>query len=398
MQRIPYFLLLLWIAGCTDSPGERGAVVTRDSAGIEIVEATAPAWTAGQEWRIGATPTLSIGEAEGDSAYLFNGIAGAHRFADGSLVVADGGSNEIRFYGADGKHRGTAGRRGAGPGEFEFMGRMWVRAGDSIAVTDRKGISFLDPAGRFARLLTLQRGEDKYRVNPAGELQNGSFLTVSGTRGMRWEDAGTLIQDTMRFYRYQPDGSFAALLTLVPAAPRWGLRAGGIVSFPFVPFGANPVWAVGRDGLYVGSGQGAELRVWNEDGKLRRIMRWPRTPTPVSPEVRDAYRSELLESAREPNDRRRYEVFLSEVPLPSQLPTYQSLLLDHDQNAWLERYRPSNKAPSEWDIVTAAGRWLGTLNLPTGLTPLQIGADFVLAVVRDEFGVERIQLFQFSRR
>lgn len=62
------------------SPGsDREAVSFRswDSAGVEIVESTLPAWGEGEGWRVLPEPTLRIGVVDGDPAYQFNQVAQA---------------------------------------------------------------------------------------------------------------------------------------------------------------------------------------------------------------------------------------------------------------------------------------------------------------------------------
>ncbi|WP_420634347.1 hypothetical protein [Candidatus Palauibacter sp.] len=90
--------------GC--QPGDapiQSTFLVRDSAGIEIVESTAPAWT-GDAWRLSDTPSLVIGRMEGDERYLFGRVAGAMVLRDGRIAVLDGQSALIRVYSPEGEH------------------------------------------------------------------------------------------------------------------------------------------------------------------------------------------------------------------------------------------------------------------------------------------------------
>src|SRR5687768_7405175 len=51
-------------------------------------------------WRVSARPTLQIGEADGDSAYLFHKAVSSLRLADGRIVVLNSGSNQLRIFDA----------------------------------------------------------------------------------------------------------------------------------------------------------------------------------------------------------------------------------------------------------------------------------------------------------
>src|SRR5687767_12566531 len=394
--RLMMVLLILACRAQADSAGGKD-VIARDSAGIEMIEITAPGWRAGQEWQVGSSPTLSIGEVEGDPNYLLSRIRGAQQLSGGRIVVADAGSNQIRFFDASGRHLQSVGGPGDGPGEFRYMGVMWRQPGDTLAITDVPGVTFIGPDGRFVRRTSLQMAEEKYRGNAAGQVATGEFLAMSGSRGFRWADAGTMIRDSLRFFWYRADGSFGGPLTVLPDAERWGLLAGGVVDFPYIPFATNPIWAAAGDRFYLAAGRSAELTSWRKDGKLERIIRWQRPARAVTSEMKEQLRTHLLASVRDANARRRQETFLAEAPIATELPGYQSLLIDEDENAWLEVYRPPWEVEPSWDVLTRDGRWLGTVRTPSGFRPMQIGRDFVLGVSRDELGVERIQSFALIR-
>ena len=69
-------LILTTACGIEGREGSR--VLIRDSAGIEIVENIAPAWTEGDGWRLSDEPVLTIGVLEGREEYqLFNSTGGA---------------------------------------------------------------------------------------------------------------------------------------------------------------------------------------------------------------------------------------------------------------------------------------------------------------------------------
>ena len=87
--------------GCEagDAPAPDVFSVT-DSAGIEIVESTTPAWE-GDGWRVSDTPSVVIGRVEGDERYLFGWINwknGGVVLRDGRIAVLDGRSALIRMY------------------------------------------------------------------------------------------------------------------------------------------------------------------------------------------------------------------------------------------------------------------------------------------------------------
>lgn len=67
---------------------------TRDSTGVRI---TSSKVSGAPTWILSPEPALQVGVIDGDHAYRFDRIEAAFRLGDGRLVVADRGSNELRF-------------------------------------------------------------------------------------------------------------------------------------------------------------------------------------------------------------------------------------------------------------------------------------------------------------
>jgi hypothetical protein len=397
IAQVSVWCALIAISACTE-PGERTTNVTsRDSAGILIVETSAPTWSAADGWQLASEPQLTIGREEGDPEYLFDGIRGVLRLTDGRIVVADGGSSQIRFFDPSGDYVEAIGRAGEGPGEFRFMGSMWRHGADSLVVTDLPGVTFMGSDGQFGRRSVVELAEGQYRGNPVGQLDDGALLVVTGSRGFSPADAGTVIRDSLRFFWYNADGTFGGPITVLPSAERWGLQAGGVTTFPYLPFASNPIWTASGDRFYTGAGRGPEVSLWRADGTLERVLRWAKAERPVTDALKDQFRADALESARDANDRRRVELFLAEVPIAESLPAYRSMLVDEEHNLWLEAYRPPWELAPSWDVLTSDGEWLGSVSMPARFTPYQIGSDYVLGVSRDELGVERVESFRLAK-
>ncbi|WP_419164074.1 hypothetical protein [Candidatus Palauibacter sp.] len=134
LAAVPVLGIWLVTNGC--QPGDapiHSTFLVRDSAGIEIVESTAPEWT-GDAWRLSDTPSLVIGRMEGDERYLFGRVAGAMVLRDGRIAVLDGQSALIQVYSPEGEHIEDWGGQGEGPtGDEEgpsSMTEFFVFGGD----------------------------------------------------------------------------------------------------------------------------------------------------------------------------------------------------------------------------------------------------------------------------
>ena len=108
--------MMVAAAGPEGCHSDASAQVTRDSAGIRIIENARPADDSRLAWRIGAEPVVSIGEVVGDEAYLLYQANDATILPDGRIVIANTGTNELRVFDAAGMHLATWGGEGEGPG------------------------------------------------------------------------------------------------------------------------------------------------------------------------------------------------------------------------------------------------------------------------------------------
>ncbi len=176
MRRIVPLALLLASVACGDSDSAAIASTVRDSAGVIIVESSGPAWTASTALALSAEPAVSIGDMDGPPEHQLYKVRAALRLSDGTIVVFDGSSQELRFYDSTGVFVRRVGGKGGGPGEYQRV--TWLRrfAVDSIMVHDpdaqritvlapmeaQRGRSILPPSRRPARRLPAPSGERRW--------------------------------------------------------------------------------------------------------------------------------------------------------------------------------------------------------------------------------------------
>ncbi|MDE0650128.1 MAG: hypothetical protein OXI12_07255, partial [Gammaproteobacteria bacterium] len=113
-HRVLPALFLIFGAACAGDGGQGDAPSTtvRDSAGIEIVESTRPLWSDSDGWRVESAPVLDLSASGAGPNHEFFQVRGVRRLSDGSLAVANGSSNEVRLYSADGSHTASLGGEG----------------------------------------------------------------------------------------------------------------------------------------------------------------------------------------------------------------------------------------------------------------------------------------------
>ena len=255
------------------STGLRSEV--RDSAAIRIIANPRPPDGSRLPWRIGPEPTISIGAREGEEAYLLYIVRDATMLSDGRILVANGGTGEIRVFDTSGTHVATWGGEGEGPGEFGNLWQIEPWPGDSIIAwfAPRMGISVFDAHGRFARTFTLvaDPGTPPWlRFSPFATTSDGSILSVQteDTVAVRVSDGEGRTRSSL--------GSRDGWETYIAnEGTGRGIRMARV-------FGGRPVWERWGDLVVIATTSRYALRAFSSDGSLTRIVRRghePHAPT-----------------------------------------------------------------------------------------------------------------------
>lgn len=393
VQSTPLCALAILAACGGDGSGWAGTMT--DSAGVVIVENMDSAPLDGGGWSIAAEPDLAIGTVEGDTAYQFYGISGAHRTAEGQYVVVNAGSRNIRVYDAQGVFVRSFGRRGGGPEEFE----MPVLAGvshDTLIVVDQAHhrISMVHPEAGIVRVARVADAVGPF-LNPVGAFANGEAV-FGGALDMERTELHQGLNRASTFYRScDSDGAPAADFGHQPGADFFMERGPGTKPM-LVPFGRMPLAAVSPDRFYFGSQDGWEIEAYDRSGTLVRLIRLDRETVAVTDADTRRYIDEL--TADVPGEYvAQVRETLSAIPLPDVFPPYGALETDALGYLWVADYARPGEDASTWTIFDPDGRLSGQVTAPPSVAILEIGADYLLGVYRDEMGVEYLHQYAVRR-
>jgi hypothetical protein len=389
---------LIVVAGATVGCGgaQAGpAAVERDSAGVRIVES--PALLADRPlWTVAAEPTLEIGLLEGAEAYQLSQVQSARRLSDGRIVIANGGTHDLRFFDATGTHVTSAGREGEGPGEFKGLGLVVVMPGDTLAVYDwnLRRVSFFGPGGGFLRSVGFD-----YPAGfpiPLGRFGDGAWLCSRGFTFSPGNDGSEIVRDTVPFLVFEPSGTLRDSIGPFPGTEFYVRSSGHNAFASSLPFGRTTEAAVIGDRFYAGHTERYEIIRYTPAGATELIVRLDRAPVTVTPDDLARYKAERLEEA-DATFRQQTARNLEEMPYPGTFPAFADLMVDSDGHLWaLDFSRPGDDR-RHWVVFAADGRALGTVETPPGLRVLEIGRDYVLGVWQDDLDVEHVRLYQLDR-
>ncbi|MDE2981067.1 MAG: hypothetical protein OXU74_07720 [Gemmatimonadota bacterium] len=385
------------VAACGDGPpAARSSAVVTDSAGIEIV--TSDPWTTEAHCAIGDEPILSIGTREGDAPHIFYQVRAAARLSDGSVAVVDGSSREVRVFDETGAHLVSMGGRGEGPGEFGSPWLLWVLPGDTLWVGDYLPWRFniFSADGVFIRSLTPDDFALHTLIPPGGVLDGGSSVNVTQETGGAGGDFATPVNFLV--IAHGPDGSVLDTLATLP-----GVRLGSLPGFAgFVEplFEASSLVTARSTTVAMTTAREPEVRILDDAFRLRRIIRWSDPDREVTGAHLQAAHEDYIAQHGGPGSSgwsAGHEAAISgNRPVAEVFPTASDLMIGSDGRLWLKRYTRPREEPS-WMAFQAGGDFYCHFRPGLELTPLELGANYLLALRHDDLGVERVVMYDLTR-
>jgi hypothetical protein len=382
------FLFALVSSACDGvADGLSRTPLRTDSAGITVVQ-----YAALERWNadVALTEVLRLGVVDGADELLFSSIPGGLIRPDGSVVLADAGTREVRRFAADGSYLGRHGREGKGPGEYEYIIGMGRCAPMGFTVFDIGWtLSLYDQDGGFMeeRPTRLERGSTPY--NLACE-RSGRVAAIDWNLDGR--PAGPILGfhvSTARLRIVDPDGRELADLGERIGSERFGLPSG---SGPH-PAGRSTVFGFQDSDLIVADGTFFGFERWDPDGRLTEIVRID-VPPPDSDSLMAAYLHEAMTRARDDETRRRWRRFVEEMGTGPERASYVSAL--HVSADRILVREPVVGRSGRWFEFRPDGTPLGFLPLPEGSELLDVSGDLVLVEVRGELDVPAAVLYRLE--
>jgi hypothetical protein len=380
--------------GCGGVEAEPAAV-ERDSVGVHIVES--PAALAARPFAtVVAEPLVEIGELEGDEAYQLSRAQSARRLSDGRIVIANGGTQELRLFTAAGAHLVTVGREGEGPGEFKGLGAVYVLPGDTLAAYDwnLRRVSLFAPDGTFVRSHPLDYPGGF--PQPLGRFADGSWLCSRGFTFAPGGDGSDIIRDTVPFLVFEPTGALRDSIGPFPGTEFY-VRSTGQSAFAMsLPFGRSTEAVVIGDRFYAGHNERYEIVRYTPAGVADLVVRLARPPVAVTGDDLARFKAEWLEDT-DAGFRPQAERTLQEMPFPATFPAFAELAADPDGNLWVLDFGRPGETHGHWVVFDPQGRALGAVETPPGLRVREIGRDYVLGVWQDDLDVEHVRMHALAR-
>ncbi len=338
---------------------------------------------------------MRVGTVNGRPETQLYRVVGATRLPDGQIVIANAGTNTIRFYDRQGQYVQEVGGRGEGPGEF--AGLTWLRrfGGDSLLAFDGRlhRLSVFDAAGQFIRAFRLERAI----ALPEFPLAGGRLLGSTRDLVAREQLQTGVNRDSTTVLRFSMEGVLGDTIGRFPTPETYLWVADSrIMTVPY-PFARRVVSAPFETGFYFGASDVYEIRAYGTDGAIRRIVRREDADRRATGADLERFQQATFADARDANHRRQLQRAFDAMSVRPNLPAFVDLVADVAGYVWVENYSRADADAASWDVFDRQGRWLGVVSLPRNLQVYEIGVNSVLGKFTDLLDVEIVQVHHLVR-
>ncbi len=372
-------------------------VGVRDSAGVRIRDIS-PLVSSGKI-RLGLTPTVDLG-ANGNAESEFHRIKSVVRQSDGSILVANTSTLQVRQFDSRGKFLRSFGGKGSGPGEFQSLDKMEVLAGDSILVADHmlRRFTVFSPTGVVQRTVVI-RPPFKRRVPDVVSVFHDGKIVVGSSDVDNVSPRPQPYYFTQHIYVYgSVTGEPVSEVGVFPQSEHFAQATPpemGGTAYWSLAYGRTLTVATVDSRILVGDGTTFELRYYLPGGKLNEVVRSAEKPPLLTQLDKDAFRTKALEGEKGAG-RLLTEKMLDAMPYPATIPAFKTFFVAEDGLIWIERYpRPIAKG-EEWVVMDARGNVVDVLQMPRRFHPYYAGRGYVAGVGRDDDDVEHVWVFAVS--
>ena len=363
---------------------------------------------------------ITIGEFDGPDEYQFANVVSILPAPHGGVYVWDETTTQLRQYDSAGTYVRDVGRKGGGPGEYEYLNGLGVLPDGRILTWDARlvRINVYDTTGtpitswRATTRLLMDNG---LSVDTAGNVYLYDLLDAfDPTTPDAPRRSGYI-----RFAADDPDQRDTLVLPDIGPEPAaltaTGMRGASRVStLSTVPFAPAPFRLIGPAGHFITArGERYAVTVHRPEGPLR--IERDVAATPVGAEERADSEERAVAMMREVDPSWKW----TGPAIPEVKPFIRSLEVGADGRVWVGRSMPGERIPDDeiaeptttgprtvpprrwrepvaYDVFSPDGQYLGLVPVPARAKLLYQSGDIAWGVVRDSLDVPYVTRFRIE--
>ncbi len=198
------FVLVLFCVNCAKDKWE-GEIYTQGD--VKIVENRGPGLWEGDEGKdISFEESLILGQEQGADYLMFYRLRDLAVDSEQNIYVLDAGNHRVIKFGKQGQFIWKVGRKGQGPGEFQYPRDVSLSPEEEVVVGDGQRVHFFTVESNYLRSIRLDKSWHDFFFLPDGRILVSLF--VRGRPGVAAEyctEDGKFIKEFPDEYRYGPE-------------------------------------------------------------------------------------------------------------------------------------------------------------------------------------------------
>jgi len=347
---------------------------------------------------------VAIGELDGPPEYAFGQVRHGAMEPGGGFYLYDFNDRQIRRYDRTGRFLNLVGRKGGGPGEYEYAAAMAVTRDGRLIVHDPRNsrITYFHPDGKVAREFPLLRRAfyvENFIIDTTGRI----YLTVRLPGGPA--------ESRDQYLRLTADGAVIdSLLLPVMKIDRTGPGRGFFLNTAEgsrSSFMELPLREFYPPGGHLFGSSHAYRFVVSRPGEPVLVVERRYTPIPLGTEERTQWlaAADWLEKNRPGGN--KYVIARTKPPI-------RALMGDHLGRIWVDVFGPAEKRNdpprpagdarpqltwkerTSYDVFSPFGAYLGRVNLPAETVGLAIRHNRLLARGKGPDGEDRVLVYRLE--
>jgi len=332
---------------------------------------------------------LSIGVEVGDENYMLGGRIYFNADDEGNIYVNDRDRQRIQKFDPQGQYLITIGRKGRGPGEFDNAWNPEFDKDGNLYVFDfsNRRISFFTKEGEYLRQISFPQGMSIHYINSSGLyfsarsriLSDSDVFSYTRTYGLFDKDLNQLAEVFNQTSERKMDTrSRAYYLANI---------------FSDEAYAPNRTFLMSRRGfIYFGYPEKYEIKIFNPEGKLVKILEREYDPIKVGRKHKEKFINYLEDEYYifMPVDDSLKKDIAGLIKYPKYIPAYQTFTLM--ENGWLFVVVDSGEEDAKLiDVFDQDGKYIAQFTT-------SVSTDRLIFINGKAYAIDTVNDYRYAKR